>query len=161
MVTLAQNNPDLTGLRLLNYPPLSDECIDLLAHSCPGFQEISISFTHSDIEINKLSSSFPNLKRLLVGGCYGARGEIVVEEQLIKLVQKFRRLERIDMYGSWSWNCHFGLTDSGVERILGAAAAENLKHLGLGRAPRVTKDLVERMKIEYPGLVIKNDCHQD
>lgn len=86
VVTLAQNNPDLTGLRFRNYPSLSDECVDLLSHSCPSLQEINISFTHSYLEINKLSSSFPNLKRLLVGGCYGARGGIVVEEQLIKSV---------------------------------------------------------------------------
>ena len=152
LVNLAQNNPDLTGLRLMNYPSLSDRCVDLLAHFCPGLQEFNISFTHSDIEINKLSSSFPNLKRLLVGGCYGARGGNVVEEQSIKLVEKFRKLERLDLdsYG-------YGLTDGGVERIVGAA--ENLKYLGLGWAPTVTKDVVERLRIEHPDLYIKNNCY--
>jgi len=154
VVTLAKNNPDLTGLHLMNYPSLSDECVDLLANSCPGFQEFNISFTHSDIEMTKLSSSIPNLKHLLVGGCYGARGGIVVEEQLIKIVEKFRRLERIDLETRF---CHFALTDSGVERIV--RAAEDLKHLGLGWAPRVTKDLVERLRIEYPDLDIRNNCY--
>ena len=149
VVTLAKNNPDLTGLHLMNYPSLSDECVDLLVNSCPGLQEFNISFTHSDIEMTKLTSSIPNLKHLLVGGCYGARGGIVVEEQLIKIVDKFRRLERIDLAGD-----HYALTDSGVERIVGAA--EDLKHLNLGWAPRVTEDLLERLRMEYPDLDIRN-----
>ena len=75
-----------------------------------------------------------------------------MEEQSIKLVEKFRKLERLDLEGHG-----YGLTDDGVERIVGAA--ENLKYLGLRRFPTVTKDLVERLRIERPDLYIKNRCY--
>ena len=71
---------------------------------------------------------------------------------MIKIVDKFRRLERIDLAGD-----HYALNDSGVERIVGAA--EDLKHLNLGWAPRVTEDLLERLRMEYPDLDIRNSWY--
>ena len=44
VVALAKNNPDLTGIHFLNYPSLSDKCIDFLASSCPGLQGLNIEF---------------------------------------------------------------------------------------------------------------------
>ena len=45
------------------------------------------------------------------------------------------------------------ITDRGIERLV--VAAKNLKHLhlDLGRAPRVTKDLVKRLREEYQDLI--------
>ena len=152
VVTLGKNNPDLTGLHLVNYPPLSDETINVLADSCPGLQEFSISFANGDREISKLSSSFPDLKRLFIKDCYyeprslGDRRE----ERLVTIVEKFRRLEGLHLTGT-----HRPLTDSGIEKIVGAAAAKNLKYLRVDRATRVTKALVERMRMEYPGLTLR------
>ena len=97
MLALATNNPDLRDLNLLNYPPLSDETLVLLANSCLGLEEFSYS------------SVYPNR----------------------------------------------AITDCGIERMVGAA--KNLKrlHLNLGRAPRVTKELVKRLREEYPYLLVE------
>ena len=70
--TLATNNPDLTGLRFMNYPSLSEETVDLLADSCLGLQELTIRFSHSDSK--------------------------AVDEQLMNLVKKVRQLERLDVF---------------------------------------------------------------
>ena len=42
------------------------------------------------------------------------------------------------------------ITDIGVERMVGAA--KNLKYLRVDWAPKVTKDLTVRLKIDYPDL---------
>jgi len=143
VTTLATNNPDLTGLRFMNYPSLSEESVDLLASSCPGLQELNICFRDGASEINKLSSSFPNLKHLFVM-CFGSD-----DEQLIKFGEKFRRLERLEFID----NVASAITDSGVERIVGTA--KNLKYLRLDWAPKVTKDIVERLRMEYPDLDLR------
>ena len=104
--TLGKNNPDLTGLHLLNYPPLSDETIDVLAASCPGLQEFSISFANGDREISKLSSSLPDLKRLFIKDCYEPNHGLNWlrslgdrrAEQLVTIVNKFKLREFMSWY---------------------------------------------------------------
>lgn len=116
VTTLAKNNPDLTGLHIMDYPSLSDGCVDLLADSCPGLQEVRIGFSHGPSEI--------------------------VNEKLVNFVKKFRWLERLDVKS-------YNITDDGIERVVGAA--KSLKYLG-GWASKVTYNLVERLRMEYPDV---------
>jgi len=64
----------------------------------------------------------------------------------------------------FSYRCYRGvnraITDCGIERMVGAA--KNLKrlHLNLGRAPRVTKELVKRLREEYPYLIVTSEEEQ-
>ena len=143
MVTLAENNPELTGLRFWNYPTLSDKSIDVLANSCPGLQELNFSFRDVEHEVNKLSSSFPDLKHLFARGCDESD-----DETMVKFVKKFRSLEKLklDFYNKV-------ITDSGIERMVDAA--KNLKYLDVGWAPKVTKDLIVRLRMKYPDLVLE------
>ena len=71
VTTLAKNNPDLTRLVFTDYPSLSDGCVDLLADSCPGLQEVRIGFRQGNREI--------------------------VNERLVNFVKKFRRLEKLEV----------------------------------------------------------------
>ena len=148
VVTLAENNLDLTSLRLMNYPSLSDETIDVLANFCPGLEELNISFRDIDREINKLSSSFPNLKQLFARRCDG-----LDDEQLVKLAKEFRRLEKLHLESVLLSSVVSGITDSGIERFLGAA--KNLKYLRAFYLPQVTKDNIDRLRLEYPDLVLR------
>ena len=50
------------------FSSLSNETIEVHVNSCPGLEDFIISSSHSDSEINKLSSSWPNLKCLEVRG---------------------------------------------------------------------------------------------
>ena len=141
VTTLATNNPDLKGLRFMNYPSLSDESVDVLAKSCPGLQELNFRFRNGDRDINKLASSFPNLKQL-----FAMASDRFDDEQSIELVQKFRKLEKLEFYIGSNEN----VTDSGIERMVGAA--KNLKYLRVFWANKVTRNLVERLRVEYPDL---------
>ena len=116
VVTLAENNPDLTALRFMNYPSLSDACFDVLANSCPGLEELNMSFRDGDREINKLSSPFPNLKQLFA--------VVWDNEHLIKIGKKFTRLEKVELIISNNSNA---ITDSGIERLVNEA--KNLKYV--------------------------------
>ena len=69
---------------------------------------------------------------------------------MVTIVKKFKRLEGLDLTGT-----HRPLNNSGIEKIVGAAAAKNLKYLCIDQAPRVTKALVERLRMEYPDLTIR------
>ena len=141
MVTLAENNPNLRALRLKNYPFLSDGIIDVLANSCPGLEEFAISFEGGGA-INKLSSSFPNLKHLELGDAK------ITDEKLMTFVEKFKSLESLDLLGFFRY-----ATDSGIVRMV--SFAENLKHLGIPWATKVTKGLVDSIMIENPNLDLR------
>ena len=141
VVTLAENNPNLRALRFKNHPFLSDEIIDVLANSCPGLEEFTISF-EGEGSINKLSSSFPNLKRLEIGNAK------ITYEKLTTFVEKFKSLESLDLHDFIGY-----ATDSGIERMM--SSAENLKHLGIAWAPKVTQGLVDRIRIENPSLDLR------
>ena len=67
---------------------------------------------------------------------------------MVKFVEKFRRLEGLNLTG-----VHRAITDSGIERMMDAA--KNLKSLRVDKAPMVTKDLVERMRMEYPDMTLR------
>jgi len=126
VATLAKNNPDLRGIRFHlwhSFPSLSDEIVDLLAESCLGLQELNIS----------------------LGGSYGSD-----DEQLIKFVKKFKRLEKLDLA---TYNFNSAITESLIEKMVGAA--KNLKYLRFGWAPEVTKEQVERLRLEYPHLNLR------
>merc|ERR1719282_1510760 len=64
VITLAENNPDLKVIEGMNFSSLSDETIEVLVNSCPCLEDFIISSNHSESEINKLSTSWPNLKCL-------------------------------------------------------------------------------------------------
>ena len=147
VATLGKNNQDLMGLHLLDYPSLTDESVNVLAESCPGLQEFSISYI-VDSEINRLSSSFPNLKRLFVGDVGDYFGSSA--KQLAECVKKFRSLEELALTGN-----HRSITNSEIEKMVGAAAAKNLKCLSVFKAPRVTKDQVERLRMEYTDVTLR------
>ena len=149
VVTLAKNSPDLTSLRFMNYPPLSEESVDILASSCPSLQELNIRFRDGGSDINKLSSSFPNLKQLFVRGCEGLDNEKLIEFEKFKMLEKLEL--QLDIYIS---NTNKSITDSGIERMVNAA--KKLKNLRMwGWYPNVTRDFVKRMRIEYPDLVLR------
>ena len=143
VVTLAENNPNLRALCLKDYPSLSEETVDVLAKFCLGLEELAIGFSRGNSAINKLSSSFPNLKRLEIG-----RTTDTTDEKLTQYVEAFMRLESLDLPG---YTPH--VTESGIERMV--SSAENLKHFGISRAPRVTSDLVKRLRTVYPGLDLR------
>ena len=130
----------------MNFSSLSDETIEILVNSCPCLEDFIINSSHSESEINKLSSSWPNLK------CLEVRGGIGIEhtdEKLIGYAEKFRSLERLSSFG---FDPYVNVTDSGIERLV--KTAEKLKYLGLV-APKVTKDLVIRLRAEYPNLDLR------
>ena len=146
VVALAENNPDLKVLREKIFSSISDETIEVLVNSCPGLEEFFISSSHSENKINKLSSSWPNLKCLEVRGS-SALWDCMDADLISKYVEKFRSLERLVLRGNY-----VHITNSRIERLLGSA--ENLKHLSLC-APQVSKDLVKRLRIEYPDLDLR------
>ena len=129
----------------MNYPSLTGETVDVLANSCPGLEELTFSFRDIDREINKLSSSFPNLKQLFARGCGG-----LDDEQLVKLAKEFRRLEKLFLVTD---SLSSGITDTGIERFV--EAAKNLKYLRAFYLRQVTRDQVERLTMEYPDLVLR------
>ena len=153
VVALAQNNTSLKSLRLRNYPYLSDETVDVLANSCPALEELAISFSRcngaGDDAIDKLSSSFPRIKSLIIGGSTVPID--TTDQKLTKYVEAFRSLESLDLVG-YTYH-HYHVTDSGIERMV--SSADNLKHLTIRGAPRVTEDLVERLRKEYPSLDLR------
>ncbi len=51
---------------------------------------------------------------------------------------------------SFSHGFHKHFTDNGIERMV--SSAKNLKHLEIGWAPQVTKDLIDRLRKEHPNL---------
>ena len=146
VVALAENNTSLKMLRLRNYPYLSDETVDVLANSCPALEELAISFSRGDDAIDKLSSSFPRIKSLIIGGSTVPID--TTDQKLTKYVEAFRSLESLDLVVST-----YHVTDSGIERMV--SSADNLKHLTIRGAPRVTEDLVERLRKEYPSLDLR------
>ena len=95
----------------------------------------------SDESVDHLAESCPGLQEVRIGYSHGPSE--IVNEKLVNFVKKFRWLERLDV------RCH-QITDDGTERIVGAA--KNLKYLHVDWAPKVTKDLVDRLKMEYPDL---------
>ena len=149
VVALAENNTSLKMLRLRNYPYLSDETVDVLANSCPALEELAISFSRGDDAIDKLSSSFPRIKSLIIGGSTVPID--TTDQKLTKYVEAFRSLESLDLVG-YTYH-HYHVTDSGIERMV--SSADNLKHLTIRGAPRVTEDLVERLRKEYPSLDLR------
>ena len=148
VVALAKNNPDLRVLRRVNYSSpadssLSNKAIDALANSCPALEEITIDSYPSESSITKLSSSWPNLKRLKLEAS-PACGMYCMDEKLISNVGKFRSLERL-IFGGYCVN----VTEDGIKRMLGSS--EKLKHLSF-KGPDVTLDLVNRLRIEFPDI---------
>ena len=144
VVALAENNPDLKVFRLFTiYPSLSDATIDVLIKSCPSLEEIILCSSQSESTIEKLSSSYPKMKRLEIRGSTGN-----LDEKLTKFIKKFTSLESLDVHGY-----KLNITDRGIERIL--SSAENLKHLGILKAPWVTNMFVERLKIKCPDLDLR------
>ena len=146
VVALAENNPDLKVIRRMIYSSLSDRTVDILFNSCPGLEDFIISSSHSENEINKLSSLWPNLKCLEVRGS-SALWDDMDADLISKYVEKFRSLERLVLRGNY-----IHITNSRIERLVGSA--ENLKHLSLC-APQVTKVFVKRLRIEYPDLDLR------
>ena len=140
VISLAENNPDLKVFEGMDFSSLSDETIEVLVNSCPGLEEFFISSSHSENEIIKLSSYWPNLK------CLQVCGIDLKDEKLVEYAEKFRSLERLILD-----YCPY-VTYSGIERLVNSA--EKLKYLSLW-APKVTKDLVKRLRAEYPNLEIK------
>ena len=67
----------------------------------------------------------------------------------MNLVKKVRQLERLDVF------CQ-NVTDGGIERMVGAA--KNLKYLRVICIFRETKDLAERLRMEYPHLDLRINC---
>ena len=67
------------------------------------------------------------------------------DETMVKFVKKFERLEKLELE-------FFNevITDIGIERMVDAA--KNLKYLRVDWAPKVTKDLIVRLRMEYPNL---------
>ena len=142
VVALAENNPDLKVLKAMIFSSLSNDTIDVLVNSCPGLEKFTLSASHSESAVTKLSSFWPNLKCLKVGGL--PTGVDHSDQKLIAYAEKFRNLEMLFLNGSY-----VNVTDFGVEMLLGSA--EKLKHLSLN-APKVTRGLVERLRIEYPDI---------
>ena len=145
VVALAENNPDLKVLKAMIFSSLSDDTIDVLVNSCPGLEEFTISASHSENAVTKLSSYWPNLKCLRVGGL--PTGIDHSDQKLIAYFEEFKNLEMLFLNGSY-----VNVTDFGVEMLLGSA--EKLKHLNLN-APKVTRNLVERLRIEYPDVNLR------
>ena len=147
VVALAENNPDPKVLRIRIYPTLSDATIDVLIQSCPGLEEIILCSSQSESSLEKLSSSFPKMKRLEISGSTGN-----MDEKLTKYVETFTSLESSTLSGA----CN-NITNRGIKRMMMVRSAENLKHLGiLGVwARRVTKIFVERLRIKYPDLDLR------
>ena len=148
VIALAENNPGLKVIWGKVFSSFSDETIEVLVNSCPALEDIIISSSHSESEINKLSSSWPNLKCLEVRGPF-IGGIDDNDEKLIGYAEKFRSLERLSSFG---FDPYVNVTDSGIERLV--KTAEKLKYLGLV-APKVTKDLVIRLRAEYPNLDLR------
>ena len=144
VVALAENNTSLKMLRLRNYPSLSDETVDILANSCPALEGFNISSINFESAINKLSSAFPNMKCLEID----SRISSFKDEMFIKCVEAFRHLESLNVIG-----CTYQVTDSGIKGMV--TSAKNLKHLGIQQAPRVTQDLIESLRKEYPSLDLR------
>ena len=147
VIALAENNPDLKVIWGKVFSSFSDETIEVLVNSCPALEDIIISSSHSESEINKISSSWPNLKILEVRG-FMFGGIDHKDEKLIGYAEKFRSLERL-VLDIWPYD---NVTDSGIERLVNSA--KKLKYLFLV-APKVTKDLVKRLKTEYPNLALR------
>ena len=147
VIALAKNNPDLKVIWGKVFSSFSDETIEVLVNSCPALEDITISSSHSESEINKISSSWPNLKILEVRG-FMFGGIDHKDEKLIGYAEKFRSLERL-VLDIWPYD---NVTDSGIERLVNSA--KKLKYLFLV-APKVTKDLVKRLKTEYPNLALR------
>ena len=147
VVALAQNNTSLKSLRLRNYPSLSDETVDVLANSCPALEGFAISSINFESAINKLSSAFPNMKCLEIDSRLTSSFKFK-DEMFNKCVEAFRHLESLKVIGYT-----YQVTDSGIRRMV--SSAENLKHLSIEQAPRVTQDLIESLRKEYPSLDLK------
>ena len=148
VIALTENNPDLKVIEGLNFSSLSDETIEVLFNSCPWMDEFFIGSSHQESVINKLSSSWPNLKCLQVCG----NGIDLKDEKLIDYAEKFRSLERLHFL-----DYYVNITDGGIERLV--ISAEKLKYLSLW-APKVTKDLVIRLRAEYPNLELRINNYQ-
>ena len=149
VIALAENNPNLKVICGKVFSFLTDETIEVLVNSCPGLEDFIISYSHSESEINKLSSSWPNLKCLEVRGPFvGPFAIDHKDEKLIGYAEKFRSLERLIL----EYFPYVNVTDSGIERLVNSA--KKLRYLSL-RAPNVTKDLVKRLKTEYPNLDLR------
>ena len=93
-----------------------------------------------------LASSFPRIKSLIIGGSTVPIG--TTDQKLTKYVEAFRSLESLDLVVNT-----YHVTDSGIERMV--SSADNLKHLTIRGAHRVTQDLVERLRKEYPSLDLR------
>ena len=150
VISLAENNPDLKVIWNMNFSSLSNETIEVLINSCPCLENFIISSSHSENEINKLSSSWPNLKCLDVRhrGLSLFSGILLKDEKLIEYAERFRRLERLSL----AHIPYINITDSGIERLVGSA--EKLKYLSLV-APKVTRNLVKRLRTKYPSLDLR------
>ena len=148
VIALAENNPDLRVLWGKVFSSFSDETIEVIVNSCPALEDIIISSSHSESEINKISSSWPNLKILEVRG-FMFGGIDHKDEKLIGYAEKFRSLERLSSFG---YDPYVNVTDSGIERLVNSA--EKLRYLSLV-APKVTKDLVIRLRAEFPNLDLR------
>ena len=149
VIALAENNPNLKVICGKVFSFLTDETIEVLVNSCPGLEDFIISYSHSESEINKLSSSWPNLKCLEVRGPFvGPFAIDHKDEKLIGYAEKFRSLERLIL----EYFPYVNVTDSGIERLVNSA--KKLRYLSL-RAPNVTKDLVKKLKTEYPNLDLR------
>lgn len=145
VVALAENNPDLKVLNGMIFSSLSDDTIEVLVNSCPDLQEFTISASRSESAVRKLSSFWPNLKGLEVRGL--PTGIDHSDEKLIAYAEKFRNLEKLFLNGSY-----VNVTGFGIEMLLDSA--EKLKHLSLN-APKVTRNLVERLRIENPDINLR------
>ena len=74
-------------------------------------------------------------------------------ERLIEFAKKFRMLEKIALESN-IYCRNKSITDSGIERMVNEA--KYLKYLHLWDwVPNVTRDFVERMRMENPDLVIR------
>ena len=149
VVALAENNPELKLIQGMLFSSLSDETIEVLVNSCPSLEEFRIRSNHSESNLNKLSSSWPNLKRLEIGTAPPFGNIDHKDEKLMGYAEKFKSLEVLVFCSTLSY---INVTDSGIERLV--ASAKKLKLLSL-RAPQVTKDLVERLRTEYPMLDLR------
>ena len=76
------------------------------------------------------------------------------DETLVLLANSCLGLEEFSYSTSSGYlGFNIAITDSGIERMVGAAKNMKHLHLNLGRLPRVTEELVKRLGEEYPYLL--------
>ena len=143
VTALATNNPDLRILSIHDCCDLTDQGILALADSCPDLEELRLNDDLTMCALNHLSSSCKKIKYLKFDEIRG-EDEDDIDETLSKSIGQFIILEHL-----WLRFC-FEVSDSGVERIV--RAAPTLKHLQIDVAPKVTKSLIQRLRMENPEL---------